>query len=226
MKWLLASVLFLSSSFALSQEDELTDLIPYTDLAVIQRKGLPKTGRFEIHLGATTVLNDAFFDNFGGTLKFNYSFVEQWALELTHMQVSPSPKAFTVGLEQDRGILATSRVSPTSFSGLSLRYNPFYGKLSFMDESIIPVDFYLSLGAIQVNTNQGTSETGLHMGIGQIFALNKDFAFRWDFSYFLYEASFTIRDNRTQTQQSGRGQFGNLYLSVGFSYFFPEAPYR
>lgn len=216
--------LFCCSSFAVA--DELTHLIEYGDIAVIQRKGLPKTGRFEIHGGLTSVLNDAFFESFGFGARLNYSFVEQWALEFNYMSVSPSARGFTSSLESDRGILASSRVVPLSFVGASIRYTPFYGKLTFLDDTIIPFDLYFSLGGVRVGTNQNSEETGAHLGIGQIFSLNKDFAFRWDFSYYYYAASFSIVNRIEDTVQSGRGNFGNLYLSLGFSYFFPEAPYR
>jgi len=40
---------------------DLADLEPLKDIAVIQKRYLPKTGRFEFFIAGTTILNDVFF---------------------------------------------------------------------------------------------------------------------------------------------------------------------
>ena len=47
----------------LKKLEDLIDLAPFEDVAVIQRRYLPKTGRFDVDITAIGGLNNAFFNN-------------------------------------------------------------------------------------------------------------------------------------------------------------------
>ncbi|MNT62394.1 hypothetical protein D3C72_2001130 [compost metagenome] len=94
---------------------------------------------------------------------------------------------------------------------------PIYGKMSLFNENIIPFDLYFAGGYGSTETQLNTSASTLHVATGQIFALSKSIAFRWDFSWNFYNAK--TEDNETNS-------FNNLFLTVGMSWFFPEAKYR
>ena len=196
---------------------DLGKLSEFDDIAVIQKRFLPKTGRFEAYIAPTLVLNDAFFLNYGVNARINYSFSERYALEIPLFFLTTSTRAVTDGL-YTRGVTTTSFVTPKSYYGLDFRWTPVYGKMGWANGQIVPFDLYFAVGAGLTSTIQGASEPALHLGTGQIFARTKGTALRWDFSWNM----FTAQPN----QVSSRSFYNTLFISVGMSFFFPEATYR
>jgi outer membrane beta-barrel protein len=196
---------------------DLGKLSEFDDIAVIQKRYLPKTGRFEAYIAPTMVLNDAFFLNYGVNARINYSFSERYALEIPIFFLATTTRAVTEGLYK-RGVTTTSFVTPKSYYGLDFRWTPVYGKMGFSSGKIVPFDLYFAVGAGLTSTVQGASEPALHLGTGQIFARTKSSAFRWDFSWNM----FTAQPN----QVSSRSFYNTLFISVGMSFLFPEATYR
>lgn len=197
---------------------DLGKLSDFDDIAVIQKRYQPKTGRFEFYISPTLVLNDAFFLNFGADARLSYSFTERYAVEFTGIYLSTSERGVTQELRDNRGVITTSLVSPHSFYGLDFRYTPVYGKMAFANEKITPFDLYFSLGLGMTGTNQGSTEPTLHLGTGQTFARTKGTAYRWDFSWNMFTAQ--------PYGQTNRSFYNSLFISVGFSWLFPEATYR
>ena len=64
----------------------------------------------------------------------------------------------------------------------------------------------------------------VRFGTGQIFAITKWMAFRWDLSWHFFNAKSTITTNTSQSSQEEL--HNNLFLNLGLSFFFPEAKYR
>lgn len=198
---------------------DLANLSEFKDVAVIQKRFLPKTGRFEGFGGLGGLLNDKFFATFAGSARLAYFFNERWAVEGVGMAFATGEKAVTKTL-RDRNVTTTNFVSPTSYYGLDVKWTPIYGKMSFINRSITPFDLYFSAGAGMTNTNQGGAEPTVHVGTGQLFALTKAAAFRWDFSWNFYNASSGVAGAKQNSL------YNNLFLTVGASFFFPEATYR
>ncbi len=200
---------------------DLANLAEFKDIAVIQKRFLPKTGRFEGFGGINGILNDKFFMSFGLNGRLAYFFNERWAIEGLFMALATGEKSVTRDLREKRGVLTTNFVSPTNYYGLDVKWTPIYGKMSFINRKITPFDLYFSAGAGFTSTNHGGSEPTLHLGTGQIFAITKSAAFRWDFSWNFYSAtSNTLGAPKTSST------YNNLYLTIGASFFFPEATYR
>ena len=198
---------------------DLANLSEFKDIAVIQKRFLPKTGRFEGFGGLNGILNDKFFVTFGGTLRLAYFFNERWAVEGIGMAFATGEKSVTKSL-RDRNVITTNFVSPTTYYGLDVKWTPIYGKMSFVNRRITPFDLYFSAGAGITNTNQGRSEPTIHFGTGQIFAITKSAAFRWDFSWNFYNATSGVQGAKQNSL------YNNLLITVGASFFFPEATYR
>ena len=196
---------------------DLGKLSPFSDVAVIQKRYLPRTGRFELHLSPTFVMNDAFFLNFGLDGRLAYYFRERYGIEFTGFFLTTSERQVTSDLRDKRGVSTRTIVSPKSYLGLDFKWTPIYGKMTWINRSIVPFDLYFSLGGGTTATNQGANEPTIHLGTGQAFALSKSMAARWDFSWNLFQST---------NVSGGRSLFNNLYLSVGMSWFFPEATYR
>ncbi len=198
---------------------DLANLSEFKDIAVIQKRFLPKTGRFEGFGGLNGLLNDKFFVTFGATARLAYFFNERWAIEGIGMAFATGEKSVTKTL-RERNVITTNFVSPTTYYGVDAKWTPIYGKMSFANKRITPFDLYFSAGGGITNTNQGGSEPTFHVGTGQIFALTKSAALRWDFSWNFYNATSGVSGAKQNSL------YNNLFVTVGASFFFPEATYR
>jgi outer membrane beta-barrel protein len=199
---------------------DLAKLSPMSDIAVIQKRFLPKTGRFEAFGALSSVLNDAFFMSFGLNLRLAYYFRERYGIELMALGLTTSERQVTSDLRDKRGVVTTSLVTPKSYFGADFKWTPVYGKMAWRNRTITPFDLYFSFGAGSTSTNQGSNDPTLHFGTGQTFALTKASAFRWDFSWNTYQSKSSSSSSNTTSL------YNNLFISVGMSYFFPEATYR
>lgn len=195
----------------------LGTLAPFTDISIIQRRFLPKTGRFQLFGGGTILTNNPFFNTMGGVVKASYFLSETWGLELNYFGLTTSERQSTQELKEIQGVKTENLVYPLSYTGVDIVFMPIYGKLAWFNEKIVPFDLYFSAGYGTTNTQANESAGTLHLGTGQIFAISKAYAFRWDFSWNFFNA--TGVDGSTNS-------FNNLFLTVGMSWFFPEASYR
>ena len=200
---------------------DLGKLEPFDDVAVIQKRFLPRTERFDIFLGPTLVLNDAFFLNYGVNGRFAYNFSERYGLEANGSYLSINERQVTTDLRDKRGVTTKSFVTPQTYFGLDFKWSPVYGKMTYLNHNITPFDLYFSLGAGMTGTNQNTSEPTLHLGTGQAFAHSKGIEWRWDFSWHVFSATSSV-----SPAGSGASIYHNLILTFGAGLLFPEANYR
>ncbi len=217
--------------------DEISDLKrleTFNDIAVIQRRFLPKTGRFEFYIAGGTNLNDAFFVGNGVNMRLGYNFREKWGVEFNYSYIQNDNRDVTNELLK-RGINTEGMVSTDQFYGVDIKWTPIYGKYAYFNEKIIPFDLYFSAGFGMTDPKIGNSAAGnaqitvdsaptFRVGTGQIFALTKWMAFRWDLSWHFFNATSTITQGASST--SSEELHNNLFLNVGLSFFFPEAKYR
>ena len=196
----------------------LGSLSDFNDVAVINRKFLPKTKRFEFFPNVGFIVNDAFFLDlvYGGRLAFYFS--ENYGVEVTANLMSNSNKLVTTELI-DRFVSTDSLLFPTAYYGLDFKWSPLYGKIGWMNRTIVPFDFYFSAGGGITQTNQRTSPPTIHLGLGQSFALSKWLAFRWDVSWYGYQSISGVAGGVS-------GTYSNIYANLGVSIFFPGAEYR
>jgi outer membrane beta-barrel protein len=197
----------------------LGNLAPFSDIAVISKRFLPKTHRFEFFPNFGLVVNDAFFSDIVFGARLAYSFTETLGVEVNGMSISASNKSVTTELQAlNPPVLTAAIASPTSFYGIDFKWSPIYGKMSFMNRTIVPFDTYFSAGGGMTGTNQGTSAASIHVGVGQLFAVSKWLAARWDISYYGF--------NTTSTVNNSAGFFNTFDATIGMSFFFPGATYR
>ncbi|MGZ3772429.1 MAG: outer membrane beta-barrel domain-containing protein [Pseudobdellovibrionaceae bacterium] len=201
----------------LSDFSGLGKLAPFNEISVIQKRFLPKTGRFQLFGGGTILTNNPFFNTIGGVAKAGYFLTETWGVELNYFSLTTSERTTTQELRDIQGVSTENLVYPKSFLGADVMFAPIYGKLAWFNEKIIPFDLYFSVGYGTTNTQAGQNAGTIHLATGQIFALTKSVAFRWDFSWNFFNAK-----GIDGTENS----FNNLFLTVGMSWFFPEASYR
>ena len=258
---------------------DLGTLIPYEDIAVIQRRYLPKSGRFEVGPNLGIVLNNAFYLLSSYGLTMGYNFTEHWGVEASVGYVHNSLKKVTEDLASKR-VSVDSITYPAYFYDVSVKYSPAYGKLGFFKSKILPFDMYFSLGFGQNFLDQilnveedltvrnqkiaGINPINLKLGGGMVFALGKNMAFKWDASWRFYPVdtqevynrcpdvaarsvpttpgTTTPSDTGTTVRVGGNiggircpeqpikhGWWppgGEVYFTIGFSFFFPDAGYR
>lgn len=203
---------------------ELRELEKFEDIAVIQKKYLDKTSRFEFWIAGALALNSQFHNLFGANAAFSYHFNETWGLELQGAYFTNMEKSITNNLSTKQNIATKSIVVPEAFYGLSLRWSPIYGKISLREKTINPFEMYFSLGGGMTMTEDGQSVPTIHGGVGQVYPMNKNTTFRWALSYNFFSANA-----RADLNGSIRGQKVNsslFYLSAGVSFFFPFSEAR
>ena len=201
---------------------DLATLAPFNDVAVIQKRFLPKTGRFEFAASLMQNLNNPFFNSFGVAARAAYYFRERYAAELLGAFASTSSRQVTNDLLHNRQISTDNVVTSKGFYAVAFKWNPIYGKITLLNKSIVPFDLNFNFGlGVTPLMNNSTAPT-LHIGTSQVFAWTKSIAFRWDLVWNMYQASITDPSNG----QKGTLNQNDLFLGVGMSFFFPEATYR
>jgi outer membrane beta-barrel protein len=200
---------------------DLATLAPFSDVSVIQRKFLPKTGRFEFSGSGFTNLNNPFFTNIGLGLRAAYYFREQYAVEGILNVAATGSRQVTDDLEKKRGITTDNLVGTRGFAGLAFKWNPIYGKMTWLNHRIVPFDINFNLGGGLTRTTEDENEPTLHLGTSQVFALSKGMALRWDLTWNMFQATTTDSKGKKDTLSQN-----DLFLGFGVSFYFPEASYR
>lgn len=202
---------------------DLSKLAPFDDVSVLQKRFLPKTERFQLSGGFTMITNDPWYHGLGANVRFGYYFRERWGLEFSGEFFSHSERDQVKDLKANNNIKTDSIVFMRDYVGADIIWSPIYGKMSLRNLRIIPFDLYFSGGGGMVNLGNATttSTSAMHLGTGQIFAISKATAFRWSFDWKYFNAK-----PYSTTADLKAGNFSYFMLSVGVSYFFPEAKYR
>ncbi len=195
----------------------LGTLAPFSEVSVIQKRYMPKTGRFQFFGGLNLVTNNPFFETYGVVAKGAYFLNETWGLEANYFNLSTTEAKSTKELKDFQNVSTDNLIYPKDYLGLDLMWFPMYGKFSLFSKKIIPFDMYFSAGYGVTGTQSNEKPGTLHFGTGQMFSVTKGIAIRWDFSWHSFAAK-GIEENSSN--------FNFLFLSVGASFFFPEASYR
>jgi outer membrane beta-barrel protein len=201
----------------LSDFSGLGGLAPFKEVSVIQKRFMPKTKRFQLFGGGTILTNNPWFTTLGASLKGSYFFSETWGVELNYMALSTNERDVTKELKSIQNIGTESLTYPKQYIGADIMWVPIYGKMTWFNNRIVPFDLYFSGGYGTTLTKDEQNAGTLHLATGQIFAITKGTAFRWDFSWNFFNAT---------TDDKKSNSFNNLFLTVGMSWFFPEAKYR
>lgn len=223
----LVDLLLPSRSFAQDQSkviESFKSLEEFNDIAIIQRKYLKKTARFEVWGSLLTTLNSQFFNIFGLNGTATYHFSERWALEGNFILSTDLEKSFTENIEREYFIQTKDFVTPESYFGLALRWSPIYGKISLQEKTINPFEVYFSLGGGVTLTDDGQSAPTLHLGIGQMYPLSRNTTFRWDIGF-----NGFIADGKDSLNGPNQGESITtymLYVSAGVSVFLPYSNER
>lgn len=197
--------------------EKVSKAVAKQDIAVIQRNYMPKSDRYLLSGGITWAANDQFYDTFGLNLKASYHFTERWGAETFLYYMTSSPSQVTKDLETKQFQVVSNLVTIRSYYGVSAYFNSIYGKTSLWDRKIVPFEIYQTIGIGSVQTIQSKSEVAFHIGMGELWSLDRSRTFRLDLSWVFY-ASNTINGDRSQNN--------TLFVNFSFGKLFPEATYR
>ena len=212
---------------------DLRHLAPFDDIAVIQKRFLPKTFRGEAGLSLLSILNNKFFYLAGGEFRLGYFIREKHGLGLQGYAIYNWEKLISSRLRVNQAITAYNTIAPRFFIGGYYKWTPVYGKFSFMNRKIQYFDIFFNFGGgvkyIVSAIPKNISASGFvkpvrpwapasRLSTGQVFALSKDFGATWEFTwyFYLYELlgvkGFRFRHD--------------LSFSIGFNYYFPGVSER
>ncbi|MEQ1723471.1 MAG: outer membrane beta-barrel domain-containing protein, partial [Pseudobdellovibrio sp.] len=159
-------------------------LAPFSDVSVIQKKYQPKTERFQLYMAGGLTTNSPWFLNLGAKVNLGYYFSESFGVELSGVFLSNSESQAAKEIRTNNNLQPDKFVVTKYNIGVDLLWSPIYGKVANLDNEIIPFDMYFAFGGGTSATNsQENSVPTFHVGTGQIFALSKSMAFRWDYSW-------------------------------------------
>ena len=199
----------------------MASLAPFSDVAVIQKRFLPKTNRFEFSTTGFTNLNNPFFNALGANLRLAYYLRERYALAGVVAFQSTSNRQVTDDLRSNRNISTDSVLTSKSFYAVAFKWNPVYGKMTLLNKNIVPFDLNFDVGIGSTQTTDGQNAMTLHFSTCQVFALSKSMAFRWEFILNTYQAEAKDTNNVVAKMTQN-----DLFLGLGMSFYFPEATYR
>lgn len=199
-----------------SEFADLGNLAPFSEVSIIQKRFLPKTGRFQLFGGLSLTTNDPFYNTYGATAKGSYFFTEMLGLEVQYFSLTSGEAQATKELYSVQNIGTDSLSYTKEYLGANILWVPIYGKMTWFNKKIVPFDFYFGLGGGQTRTHLKSGIGTVQLSTGQIFAISKSVAIRWDFSWNFFSAKAINED----------GMINNLFFSAGASFFFPEAKYR
>lgn len=203
---------------------ELKILSPFEDVAVIQRRFMPKTRRFEFSGALSNSLNNAFFNNWGIVGRAAYYLNEHHGFEFQFFWLNSSEREITEGLRNDQQVQTRSLVVPENYKGLSYKYVPIYGKIALFNRTIIPFDLYFAAGGGLTATGLEEEEPTINLGTGQQFYITKSIAFRWDFALNSYQADIYQFVNNVESKSTKLQT--DLFIAFGASFYWPGATYR
>ena len=222
-------------------EDRLNQLVPRSNVVVLQRRYLPRTTRFELSPTVALFLSSEFLVNIGvgGSLGFN--FLEKHGFEFRGLYAVSKKRQIIMDIVDKLQFRALNSKDRTQGSfGLVYKWFPLYGKMTLGDRRIIPFETFLAVGgglsyvcSGVSNQDQTDSFLGdcpvIHqrreptaiLGFGQSYSISRNSAFRIDFNYHLYPS---------QVVENGASRIGNLnsdiILSFALSILFPEKGLR
>lgn len=203
---------------------KLSDLVylsPFSDVAVIQRRFMPKTGRVSASLASAFILSSEYFLNPGVEGHLSYHFLEKHGIELSGYYVLTFNRGVTSDLSTIGANVSERLPIANAFFGLTYKWMPVYGKIAFYNRSILAFDTFFNFGVgmsgirrKEIAKVKVVWEPTVIAGIGQVFAVTRDLGLRWDLRW-----NMTIETDSITI-------LNNILFSIGFSYYYPSAGLR
>ena len=212
---------------------DLRHLAPFEDIAVIQKRFLPKTGRGEAGLSFLGVLNKQFFWSAGAGGHISFFVREKHGIGLQGHGAYQWAKPVSASMHSNQNIIPFDHITPRFFAAAYYKWTPVYGKFSFLNKKIHYFDLYFNIGGgayyvvSAAPPGSGASQPGqpwapaILLAGGQVFALNKNLGAFWEIAGRFYPSPFLQAQRyRLDLWET------NISFSFGVNAYFPEAGKR
>jgi outer membrane beta-barrel protein len=189
-QWLLVLAVLAAStpaSAAPAEPDEEDDWM--SRQAIQNRKHVL---RHELGIAIGTIPIDAYYKGLTGTASYTFHFGNTWAWEVFNFSYS---KNFWTSLRKDleenwRNPASPQVIPEIEFFGDSnLVFKPFYGKLAYLNRSLVYGEFYLTAGpaASWYNTDRDRLAVGADVGFGFRVHMSRYWSTRFDVRYYRFQ---------------------------------------
>ena len=200
---------------------DLAHLSPFSDVVVIQRRFMPKTGRLAASFSSVFTLSSEFFLNTGIGARLNYYFLEKHGVELSGYYVFTFDRGVTKDLRNIKVNVSERLPIARSFAGLTYNWVPVYGKISLYNRKIVAFDTFFNIGGgmsgiRRKSKTQTVWEPTAIFGGGQIFAITRDLGFRWDLRW----------HGTVEMKQKELSYLNDILFSLSLIYYYPSAGSR
>ena len=130
-----------------SQIDDLNELSSFSDIVIIQRRFLSKTGRFEAAPNLLLFLSSEFYIHTGAGGGLSFYFLEKHGFEIMGAYSAVMDRSLTTDLANELGFYGgTDSDQIESFAVFTYKWIPIYGKMAIFNRKIVPFDISLSVG--------------------------------------------------------------------------------
>ena len=206
---------------------ELYNLSPTSNIVVLQRRYLPRTGRLDLSPSITLILNSEFLIYTGAGGHIGFYFLEKHGFELRGFYSVYTERSVVSHLRKlNFGTLAGGRTIASV--NLIYKWIPIYGKMSWFNGKIIPFEMYLMAGGgssyadiCVINPQNNKCERRINewkistlVGAGQSYAVTRNTAVYWDISH-QYYGGFIREPHHS-----------DIVLQLGVSFFIPHLEVR
>lgn len=188
-----------------------------SNLGIVQKNFLTKTGRIEVYGGLSLVPTEVFYRTFGGQLNVGYHFNEAWAINGLGYFFTSAARGEIDDLKKINEVNVESLIYLKSYYALSVYWNTIYGKMTYFNQNITPFEIFFTGGFGRVRTQSASENFGVHVGLGNTFYLSRNSGVRVDLNWVFYQSKDI--NNKNQNANS-------ILLSIGYSGFYPESTER
>jgi len=146
--------------------------------------------KHEFGIAIGTVPIDAYYKGLTGTAQYTFHFSNSWAWEIFNFGYSQN---FWTSLRKDLEANWRNPASPQVIPELqyfvdsNLVFKPLYGKLAYLNRSLVYGEFYLTAGPAGARYNTGKYYVGADVGFGFRVHLSRYWSTRLDVRYYRFQ---------------------------------------
>ncbi len=224
--WILLALLLSAQAFAEDIEVPEEELARETTLPVFNKRravlnrNVLTSERIEVAFGGGMEVNEPYYNDYMGELQGTYNFNETQALNVLGLFWMPGLSTYGNQLKAGRRSTPAQSNDFAPFDaskaphpqwGLFANYEyiAYYGKISVAKQSVMNLNLFGIAGLGYINMG-AVSTFGLNLGLGQNFFFTKNFGFRFDIRWLIFQgpnpASLALDPAQAAPASS---QFGN-----------------
>jgi outer membrane beta-barrel protein len=215
---LLASVVYAQQPPAAKAETDPRFWQQRRQVGVVQKRKYPKARAFELAAYAGVIPNDAFVVHLPIGARFTHHLSERFAWEASAsftLDVDTALRSFL--MDEDANLSAQVRDRQRARFDAGILWSPLYGKLAWLNSSVIYVDVFASAGGGAVYTaaddigRDASVRPELYLGLGMRVFLSRALSLRLEYRQLAY-----LRVDDPSGESGGLATPSELSIGVGW----------